>query len=353
MTINSYLATGKNIAAANASSPVGEIGKLLLHRLVTGYGPEHYLAYSLFSKPVDLRAWRQYLDKRDFCKLLFRYNKKTHFAILEDKVAFGDACQRHALPHPDIAFTCNYAGRDFPFANIATGNLAAGFAALAAGDYIVKTCGGSYGINLWSVTKTADGVEVHNTGQMLSPQDFAAVLTNSGDSYLVQAKIDVASSLRAIMPGRACGSMRIHTFLRPDGTVALPYGMIKLTRLGAISDNFVGGASGNMLAMINMSNHSIQRVVSKAANGLYSEVIHHPDTGVDLRDYPVPELQQALDLGRHCALAFPDIPAVGWDIVVTDNGPVVLEGNPMFDPAGPQLCADRGVRDIMPELLGR
>lgn len=353
MTINTYLATGKNIAAVNASSTLREICKLFLHRLVTGYGPDHYLTYSLFSKPVNLKAWRQYLDKRDFCKLLFRYNKKQHFKVLEDKVAFAGISRRHNLPHPDIAFTCNYSGRDSLFANVTTVDLATGFAALGDGDYIVKTCGGSYGINLWSITKTAAGIEVHNSGQRLSAPQFAALLANSGDSYLVQHKIEVAQTLRAIMPGLACGSMRIHTFLRPDGTVALPYGMIKLTTLGAISDNFVGGASGNMLAMINMDNHSIERVVRKSANGLYSEITHHPDTGVDLRNYPVPELQQALDLGRRCALAVPTIPAVGWDIVVTDHGAVVLEGNPMFDPAGPQLCAARGVKDIMPALLGR
>jgi hypothetical protein len=145
--------------------------------------------------------------------------------------------------------------------------------------------------------------------------------------------------------------MRIITFRRPDGTVSHPYCFIKLTRESSISDNFNGNNSGNMLAMINMENHRIQRVVGKSTNGLYNEVTHHPDTGVDLRDYPVPELRQALDLGRKCALSFPNIPAVGWDIVVTDQGAMVLEGNPMFDPSGPQLCAERGIRDIIPRLL--
>lgn len=350
-TFRQYFKAGENIAEAKSTSRIIEISRLFLYRIVTGYGVDHYLTHSLFDKPVSIKEWRQYLDKREFCELLFRYNKKQHFRELEDKVVFGAACRRHNLPHPDIVFTCNYSGHDSPFAKFATGNIATGFAELAPGGYIVKTCGGSYGINLWSIEKTGDDIQVHNLKQRLSAQQFAALLEQSGESYLVQNKIEVARNLRSIMPGQGCGSMRIMTFLRPDGTVALPYCFIKLTTMDAISDNFSGNAWGNMLAIINMENHSIERVVRKAATGLYSDVTHHPDTGVDLRDYPVPEVQQALDLGRRCALAYPDIPAVGWDIVVTDQGAVVLEGNPMFDPIGVQLCADRGVKDIIPRLL--
>lgn len=350
-TVRRYFKTGTNIAEAKSTSRIVETSRLFLHRVVTGYGYDHYLAYSLFDKPVSLQKWRQYVDKRDFCELLFRYNKKQHFSVLENKVAFGAACLRHNLPHPNIVLTCNYAGPQASFENFTTGTIASGLADLVPGNYIVKTCDGSYGINLWSIKKANNSIQVHNLDQQLSAQQFATLLEKSGESYLVQKKIEVAQTLRSIMPGLGCGTMRVMTFLRPDGSVAQPYCFIKLTTAVAISDNFSGNAWGNMLAIINMKNFTIERVVSKAANGLYCGVTHHPDTGVDLRNYPVPEVQQALDLGRRCALVFPDIPAVGWDIVVTDQGAVVLEGNPMFDPIGPQLCANRGIKDIIPRLL--
>lgn len=352
-TLRLYLETGKTIAEAKSTSRISETCRIFLHRLVTGYGIDHYLAYSLFEKPVSIHEWRQYLDKKDFCKLLFRYNRKRSFRELEDKVAFGYACRRHNLPHPDIAFTCNYSSQDSPFPDLSEGNIASGFSSLVPGGYIVKTCGGSYGLNLWSIEKTSDGdIQVHNLNQRLSAQKFATLLENTNDSYLVQKKIEAARSLRPLMPGLACGSIRIYTFLRPDGTVSLPFSIVKITIVGAISDNFANGTSGNLTAMIDMESRRIQHVVGKTANGLYREVTHHPDTGVDMRNYAVPELQQALDLGRRCALAFPEIPAVGWDIVVTEQGPVVLEGNPMFDPYGPQWCENGGVRDIIPRLLG-
>ncbi len=350
-TFQQYIDAGKSIAAARSTSRLYETSKLLLHRIVTGYGPEHYAMYSLFNKPANFNDWRQYLDKRDFCKLLFLYNKKEQFGVLEDKVEFGAACRRHDLPHPVIEFTCNYNIQDSVFRNLNTTEIADGFDNLAMGDYIVKTCGGSYGFNLWSIQKATDGVHVHNIKQQIPSEQFAALLIESGESYLVQKKIEVAQSLKKIMPGLACGSLRIYTFLRADGTVSMPYSLVKLPVVGAISDNFANGTSGNLTAIINMENFTIQRVLLKGTDGLFKEVSHHPDTGVDLRNYPLPEVQQALDLGRRCALAFPDIPAVGWDIVVTDQGAVVLEGNPMFDPYGLQRCAGRGAREFVPKLL--
>lgn len=350
-TFRQYIDAGKSIAKVRASSLLFEMSKLVLHRLVTGYGPEHYMMYFLFNKPVSISSWRKYLDKRDFCRLLFRYNKKEQFRALEDKVEFGSACSRHGLAHPEIAFTCDYDGESTLFTNINTPNIAAGFTNLALGKYIVKASNGSYGLNIWSIEKTADGIQVHNNEQRLTTEEFAALLTNSKLSYLVQEKIEVTRNLRNIMPGLACGGMRIYTFLRSDGTVSAPYCLVKLTVVGSITDNFSNGKSGNLTAIANLENLTIQRVLTRTADGLYTEVTHHPDTCVDLRDYPVPELEQALELSSRCALAFPNVPAVGWDIVVTDQGAFVLEGNAMFDPYGFQWCAGFGARDLIPELL--
>lgn len=346
-----YLQAGTSIAEEKSTSRVVETFRILLYRIVTGYGLDMYLTYAMQDKPVNFKEWRTYLDKRDFCTLLFRYNKKELFGVLEDKVSFSEACLRHQLPHPEVLFTCNYSGQNSLFTNYEKGSTATGFANLAQGEYIVKTCGGSYGINLWSIEKIGDDIQVHNLKQRQTVQQFASLLEQNKDSYLVQKKITVARSLHAIMPGLGCGTMRIMTFRRPDGTVGMPYYFIKLTTNASLSDNFSGNSWGNMLAMINTENHCISLVVAKATNGLYRKVTHHPDTDADLRNYPVPEIQQALDLGRQCALAFPDIPAVGWDVVITDQGAMVLEGNPMFDPIGPQLCADCGIRDIVPRLL--
>jgi len=346
-----YLEVGKNIAKVKSTSYLYEVSRLLLHRLVTGYGPDHYVTYSLFKKPINLREWREYLDKKDFCTMLLAHNKKANFRVLEDKVAFGRQCLLHDLPHPKIHFTVRYTADDYSFPNYSYSDVGQAFESLADGNYIVKTCYGSYGINLWSVTKTAAGLLIHNDGSLNTATQFAERLAATQECYLVQDKVEVAHHFREIMPGNASGSIRVHSFLRPDGSITAPYVLVKLTTLGTVCDNFAGGGTGNMLAMIDMENQCFGYVLRKTEDGLLAEISHHPDTGVDLRRYPFNDLEVAQALAHRCASAFNQVPAVGWDILSTAQGPLVLEGNPMFDPAGPQLCASRGVKSIIPRLL--
>src|SRR5690606_5606542 len=114
-----------------------------------------------------------------------------------------------------------------------------------------------------------------------------------------------------------------------------------------VSDNFGDGTAGNMLALVDLDRQCISKVVKRTESGLLRQISHHPDTGINLIDYPLPELEQAIGLAQRCAAAFPDIPAIGWDIVITDEGPKTLEGNPMFDPVIPQLSSDQGIKELI------
>jgi len=346
-----YIETGKAIAKVNSTSSLYEIFRLFLHRLVTGYGSDHYVTYSLFKKPLSFKGWREYVDKKDFCKMLFIHNKKSNFGVLEDKVVFAQQCVEKQLPHPGIHFTIGYPYQNTLFPNHCGKEVIVAFADIGDGDYIIKSCDGSYGINLWSVTKTGMGFFVHNDHSLISAAELAKKLEVSRECYLVQDKIKVAQNLHSIMPGRACGGFRINSFLNVDGSIAIRYVLAKLTAIGLVSDNFSGGSSGNMLATIDIDTQRICRVIRKFNDGLLHEITHHPDTGTDLRNYHFPNFDEVLALAQRCAQAFAQVPAVGWDIVLTDRGAVVLEGNPMFDPIGPQLCANRGVRNIIPKLM--
>lgn len=349
--IRQYLETARSISDRKSTPFLFEFYKLVLHRAVTGYGPDHYATYSLFDKPISLRGWREYVDKKDFCKILRRHNKKENFRVLEDKVLFGQECLAGSLPHPRIYFTVNYPGNDSTFPNAQADGIEAAFDDLAQGHYIVKTYGGSYGINLWSITKMVDGIYLHNDQTTLTSREFSVLLDTSGEGYLVQEKLEAATSLRNIMPGIACGSIRIHTFLAAGKPPRVPNVLLKLTVADAITDNFADGASGNMLALVDIGNRRITKVIRKAESGLFSEVTHHPDTKVRLVNHPLPELQEALELAEKCSLVFHEIPMVGWDIVMTDEGVKVLEGNPMLDPAGPQLAGGRGMKAIIPDIF--
>lgn len=54
---------------------------------------------------------------------------------------------------------------------------------------------------------------------------------------------------------------------------------------------------------------------------------HHPDTGVRFRGYRIPEFRACVDLAIRAHETLRWIYSIGWDIAVTDEGPLIVEGN--------------------------
>ena len=53
----------------------------------------------------------------------------------------------------------------------------------------------------------------------------------------------------------------------------------------------------------------------------------HPYTGVELIGFKVPYVKEAIDLVKKAALEVPEVKFVGWDVCITPDGPVIIEGN--------------------------
>lgn len=54
---------------------------------------------------------------------------------------------------------------------------------------------------------------------------------------------------------------------------------------------------------------------------------HHPVTGTKIKGFQVPLWAECVELARQAALTVPQIGYVGWDIGITPEGPVLIEGN--------------------------
>jgi hypothetical protein len=70
-----------------------------------------------------------------------------------------------------------------------------------------------------------------------------------------------------------------------------------------------------------------------------------PDTDRSFVGYRLPCWAQVKDVALRAAAAFPWARAIGWDIAISDRGPVLLEGNQRWSPSLVQLPAPRGLMD--------
>jgi Sugar-transfer associated ATP-grasp len=96
------------------------------------------------------------------------------------------------------------------------------------------------------------------------------------------------------------------------------------------SDNFEHGASGNMLAAVDIQSGKICRTISGV--GLNQvEILQHPNTGAKLLGFEIPNWTDVVRLVNDSQKAFPGFLCPGWDIALCDDGPKILEVNAFGD----------------------
>jgi hypothetical protein len=76
-----------------------------------------------------------------------------------------------------------------------------------------------------------------------------------------------------------------------------------------------------------------------------------PGTTRQLVGYQLPLWPQVKQLALEAAAAFPFARAIGWDIAISDRGPILIEGNERWSPSLLQLPAPRGLMDGELEAL--
>ena len=81
----------------------------------------------------------------------------------------------------------------------------------------------------------------------------------------------------------------------------------------------------------------------------------HPSTKMNLIGFKVPHFKEALKLCKKAALVVKNVRYVGWDIAITEDGPIIVEGNPLPGYDMPQnyfvTNKDTGLKPDFEEIL--
>ena len=76
----------------------------------------------------------------------------------------------------------------------------------------------------------------------------------------------------------------------------------------------------------------------------------HPDSQVRFADVRIPFVQEAVDLAEKLHEKLSSIRVIGWDIAITSDGPVFIEGNDNAEVSGLQTV-NGGLKRIIQVLL--
>ncbi len=95
-------------------------------------------------------------------------------------------------------------------------------------------------------------------------------------------------------------------------------------RIGS-SKNFVDNFnSGGMVVPVNINTGEIEFPAIEKDGNLYEK---HPDTKVSIKGFTIPRFEEAKELVQAAGKEIKEIGMAGWDIAISDKGPLIVEAN--------------------------
>lgn len=163
---------------------------------------------------------------------------------------------------------------------------------------------------------------------LLDGQDLEALYRELMDKemYLAEETVRQHPEMNRLC-GRSVNTLRIVTILSDHGN---PNPVYALLRIGSGSCDVDNISSGGMYTLLSPEGTVIYPAFCDATVTYYET---HPVSGAELIGFQVPYFREAVELCRRAALAEPRMRYIGWDVAITPDGPVLVEGNnlPSYD----------------------
>lgn len=303
-------------------SPVKQFADQLRLAFQDGVPPLYYYCYELH-EPENRLCAPHYLfrgmTKRGglYDRLYLCYPERDRCArLLNDKIGFQHFLSVHGLPRVPLVAVAREGRLEWmaPYEH-----------RLPPIDLFIKPwkgCGGR-GTERW---RFRNGVYYDQRGAHLDAEALAMRLhrRSKGKALLVQECLANHPALTDLGAG-ALSTLRIYTMLDEGGEPEHIFSMLRMSRrVGAIVDNV---CRGGLAAAVDPYTGTLGPATDFAMLARTGWTDFHPLTGARITGREVPFFRDAVELARaaHKALMAPFF--VGWDIAITSEGPIIIEGN--------------------------
>jgi hypothetical protein len=203
----------------------------------------------------------------------------------------------------------------------------------AAGKLVFKVANGKCGAQV--EFRSASEFDLKSLPAFMEKNGYDLV-----EEYIIQHPAIMMLSPSAV------NTIRIFSQLNSNNEVELLGCRLRIS-VNSKVDNM---AAGNMAAAIDEKTGLI------TGPGVYSDITKpdesiQPVTGVPIIGFQIPFWQETLDLVIKAAKAHPQNRSIGWDIVMTENGPGLIEGNHDWCKLVLQMPVKKGMKTILEKHL--
>lgn len=277
--------------------------------------PNDYFALPEFVKLRDRANSGIYADHR----------KANYTCLLQDKFLFAQYLKSLDLKTPETIALCD--GDSIVWLD---DERIEPFEALTEHDGLeafLKPTVGWQGENVYRLT--IDGKKLFLSGKETDIEKLRHIVRGK---YLIQTRLRQHPDLSQLYPD-SVNTLRIVTARTPDNEIIVLSSVFRLGANGNLRDNW---CSGGIAVGINLETGTLKKYGYMSPK-YGRKVTCHPDTNIPFEGFKIPCYEKAVEAARGLHFFFYGLHSVGWDIAITEDGPVFIEGND-----------DWGIRVIQP-----
>lgn len=273
--------------------------------------------YTLYGLDIKGKSSKGYIDENSFWKKLNELNYSngltSQIGLLRDKFMFYKYMKENQLPVPEVfgvikdgkLYSNNLCEQSFDFLKNTT-------------DYFIKDVDGECASFVKHIACYDDMKEITEKIK----KGF----------YILQKSVHQSKEMNEIN-SKSINTLRIIT-VNSGGKIRV---LSSLLRVGTNkSGNVDNWAAGGLAIGIQDNGYLKKYGFYKPGHGLKESA--HPDSKIVFEKYKVPLLDEAYNIAIEAHKFFYNVGAIGWDVAITEEGPVFIEGNDNFEITLMQGC---------------
>jgi hypothetical protein len=200
--------------------------------------------------------------------------------------------------------------------------------------FVIKRVNGAFGHGLRVVLRDADGY-TDTSGRRFTLEDLLEEsATESPEGVLFQPRLTNHQGMVELTGVGGRQTCRVITLADTDGQVRILHAHLNIIcRSSQMTDNFIDGWKGNVEAPIDLATGALAQANFLCDSGCGPTIVDpHPVSGRRLAGAMLPLWSATCDLAHQAARFALPARAIGWDLAITNAGPVVVEGNVFWHP---------------------
>lgn len=286
--------------------------------------PFYYFKY-LYRE--DITNYKDYLSTKECRRIQFYpdYHKDKYISIMADKLKFSIFCSENNLPVPKlISHNSNshffYDEDKFNINNIEDliGFFNHVFQKSDLKSIFIKPLSLFGGEGCFKVNKST----LHEDLK----KNYISLLEND----CIHEEVIIQHAAINKIHSDCINSIRIETYIDKVGTI---HNLSGLMRFGVGNNVIDNSHAGGFFVSINLETGILGNIGHQFAEFGGGELIKHPDSNFIFEGFKLPFFKEICDLTIKATTYLPDR-YIGWDIAISEKGPVIIEANERTNVSG-------------------